>query len=208
MKGLILKDFYVIRDALLIPIMMMIVLGIALSVVRSPWLLILIAGTSFGMMAITTIQSDKTAQWDKFSATLPVSRAQSVSSKYCMYVILSLFGILIGTVICIVASMFKSGFDSSAFVINLYFALILAFLPPSVNIPCSYVLEGEKSIAGLILSYVVTGGAFAGLQKLLAQFMSMEENMLLVHGIVAAVSVAAFLLSWIIFPKWLSRREL
>ncbi|WP_366349468.1 ABC-2 transporter permease [Paenibacillus amylolyticus] len=38
------------------------------------------------MMAVMSIQSDKTAQWDKFCATLPVSRVQSASSKYgCVY---------------------------------------------------------------------------------------------------------------------------
>lgn len=208
MKGLILKDFYAIRDGLLIPLLIMVVIGIALSVLSSPWILIVIAGTSFGMMAVMSIQSDKTAQWDKFCATLPVSRVQIASSKYCMYMLLSLLGIVVASIICVAASIITSGFELSAVYMNVFFALILAFLPASVNIPSSFLLDGEKSIAGIILSYVVTAAAFAGLRKLLGYYMNIEENLLLVYGIVAAFSVVAYLLSWIICPRWLSRKEL
>ncbi|WP_339309558.1 ABC-2 transporter permease [Paenibacillus sp. FSL k6-2145] len=208
MRGLMLKDFYAIKDALLIPLLLMVVIGIVLSVVSSPWLLIVIAGTSFGMMAVMSIQSDKTAQWDKFCATLPVSRIQSASSKYGLYVLLSLFGILIATIICVIASMILSSFELSAVYVNVSFAFILAFLPASVNIPSSFLLDGEKSIAGIILSYVVTALAIAGLRTLLGYYMNIEENLLLLYGVVAAFSVVVYILSWIICPRWLSRKEL
>lgn len=208
MRGLILKDFYIIRDALLLPLLIMAVLGIALSIVSSPWLLIIIAGTSFGMMAVTTIQSDKVAQWDKFSVTLPVSRVQIISSKYCLYLLLSIFGVLVSTIICAVASTINSGFDISTLLMYVYFAMIMTLLPASVNIPCSFLLDGEKSIAGVILSYVVTAGAFTGLRALLSHFMDIDGNSLFVYGIVSAFSVVAYLFSWLISPKILSHKEL
>ena len=84
MKGLLLKDFLIIREGLLIMFFTMVAIGIGMVILVSPWVLTVIAGVSLSMTAVTTIQNDKTTQWDKFSATLPVSRAQIISSKYFM----------------------------------------------------------------------------------------------------------------------------
>lgn len=203
-----LKDFYAIQSALFIPLLIMAVLAIALSIVSSPWLLIVIAGTSFGMMAVMTIQSDKVAQWDKFSATLPVSRVQIISSKYCLYVLLGMSGILVSTIICAVASTIQSGFDITTIAMYVCFAMIITLLPASINIPCSFLLDGEKSIAGVMLSYVVTAGAFAGLRALLTHLMDLDGNSLLLYGVVAAFSVVAYLFSWLISPKILNHKEI
>ena len=95
MKGLLLKDFYIMRDSSLIMVLTMLIVGVALAVLSSPWLLIVVATTSLSMAAVTTISNDKITQWDKFSATLPVSRTQIISSKYYMYALLGIIGIVL-----------------------------------------------------------------------------------------------------------------
>jgi hypothetical protein len=208
MRGLMLKDFYVIRDAFFIPMLMMVVIGAVLSIIASPWTLIVVVGLFFGITGVTTIQSDKSAQWDKFSATLPVSRARIVSSKYCMCALLSLLGIFAAAILCGVVSTINAGFDMYEISTNICLALIFGLLPASVNIPCSFCFDAEKGVVGIMLSYLVTSGAFAGLLLLLSRFMDVKENALTVYGIIAAFSVAAFSLSWIVGPRVLSRKEL
>ena len=63
MKGLLLKDFLIIREGLLIMFFTMVAIGIGMVILVSPWVLTVIAGVSLSMTAVTTIQNDKTTQW-------------------------------------------------------------------------------------------------------------------------------------------------
>lgn len=208
MKGLLLKDYYMMRDSSFIMILIMAILGVVLAVLSSPWYLLVIATSSLSMAAVTTISNDKITQWDKFSSTLPVSRAQIISSKYYMYVFLAILGIVLGAIVSISVLVLKQSFDADSLIMYSCLAIIISLLPGSVNIPLSYLLEAEKSVVALILSYVVTASAFTGLRFLLSYFINMEENMLLVYGIVAVFSVLAYLFSWLLCPKMISRKDM
>lgn len=208
MKGLLLKDFYIMRDSSLIMVLTMVIVGVVLAVLSSPWLLLTVVTTSLSMAAATTISNDKITQWDKFSATFPVSRKQIISSKYYMYVLLGILGIVLGAIISISVSVLNHSFDVNSLLMYSCLAIIISLLPGSVNIPLSYLLDAEKSIVGLILSYMVAAGAFTGLRFLLSRFIDMEENMLPVYVTVAAFSVAAYLFSWMTCPKMISCKDM
>ena len=129
MKGLLLKDFLIIREGLLIMFFTMVAIGIGMVILVSPWVLTVIAGVSLSMTAVTTIQNDKTTQWDKFSATLPVSRAQIISSKYFMYLLLGLVGIALGILFSVVVSIWKQDFDGEQLLLYLSVAVMMSFYP-------------------------------------------------------------------------------
>ncbi len=84
----------------------------------------------------------------------------------------------------------------------------MSLLPGSISIPCAFIFDEEKSIMGSILSYVVTSGLFAGLVFLLNQFMDLMKNITVICGLVAVFSVVVFILSWLICPKKLSKRDI
>lgn len=208
MKGLLVKEFYVICDSLLTLLVIFIAIGVGLAFLISPSVLITIAATTLSMQAITTIQNDKSTQWNRFSATLPVSRVQVVESKYLIYLLLSITGIALGVIVCFIASLFKQSFDINELLIYFCLAIIISLLPGSISIPCAFVFDQEKSIMGTVLSYIVTSGLFAGLIFLLKQFMDPMENILAICGITAAFSVVVFNLSWLLCPKRLSKRDI
>lgn len=208
MKGLLLKDFYIIRDSAPIMVLTMVIIGVALAVLSSPWLLVAVVAASLSTAAVTTISNDKITHWDQFSATLPVSRKQIISSKYCMYLLLGLVGMLLGAIISITMSVMNHDFEISALILHVCLGIILSLLPGSINIPLSYLLDAEKGIVGLMLSYVLTAGALAGVSILLSRLMNMEESMLLLYGIVAAFSIVAYLISWRIVPNIMSRKDM
>ena len=208
MKGLLVKEFYVIRDSLLTLLVIFIAIGVGLAFLISPCVLITIAAITLSMQAITTIQNDKSTQWNRFSATLPVSRVQVVESKYLIYLLLSITGIALGVIICFIASLLKQSFDINELLIYFCLAIIISLLPGSISIPCAFVFDQEKSIMGTVLSYIVTSGLFAGLIFLLKQLMDPMENILAIYGITAAFSVVVFTLSWLLCPKRLSKRDI
>lgn len=208
MKGLLIKDFYVIRDSLFTLLVIFIAIGVGLAFLISPFVLITIAAITLSMQTVTTIQNDKSTQWDRFSATLPISRAQIVESKYLIYLLLSMTGVALGVIVCLIASLFRQGFDINELLIYFCFAMIVSLLSGSISIPCAFILDEEKSIMGTVLSYIVTAGLFAGLIFLLKQSMDLKENIVTVCGITAAFSVVVFALSWLLCPKRLSKRDL
>lgn len=208
MKGLMLKDIYVIKDGLLIPVLILVLLGTVLSVLSSPWVLIVVAACSLAMQTTMTIPTDKLSQWYKFSVTLPVSRVQFIRSKYVMYAIFGVLGLLIVGAITVAVTMIMGDFKIETLLTFACMAVSMLLLPGSVNIPLAFRLNEEQSIVGIVISYVVAAGLFMGVRFILGRFMNMNENTLLTYGIVAGFSVVVYLISWVFSPKIVSRSDL
>lgn len=208
MKGLLLKDFYIIREGFFILILVFIAVGGGLAFLISPWVLIIIAATTLSMQATTTIHNDKATQWNKVSVTLPVSRSQIVKSKYLEYLLLCIIGIVLGAIVSTVASLFRQSFDINNLFVYSGIAILVSLLSGSVGIPCAFFLNEDKSIFGVILSYFVTAGLFVGLVAILKQFMNIQGNLFMICGIAATFSIAAFALSWLICPKRIAHMDI
>lgn len=208
MKGLLLKDFYIIQDSLVMLFVIFIATGIGLSFLISPWVLIAIAANTLSMTAITTIQNDKSTQWNKFSATLPVSRIQIISSKYFLYLFLCIIGVVLGLIFSASASILKGNFDINSMLLHFFLAVTISLMSGSTSIPFSFLLEEEKITVGLILSYIVTAVLLIGSTSILSRFVNTEENMNLIYGITTVFSVMAYLFSWRVCPKRLCSRDI
>ena len=73
MKGLLLKDYYLIGSVLWILLAAMAVIGIAMAVLTSAWALVVIATVMLGMVSVSTINMDKASGWYKVSRVMPVA---------------------------------------------------------------------------------------------------------------------------------------
>ena len=96
MKGLLLKDYYLIGSVLWILLAAMAVIGIAMAVLTSAWALVVIATVMLGMVSVSTINMDKASGWYKVSLVMPVARQAVVDSKYLLYLLLSGVGLFAG----------------------------------------------------------------------------------------------------------------
>lgn len=208
MKGLMIKDLYVIKDGLLIPILILALLGTVLSVLSSPWVLIIVVACSLAMQTTMTIPTDKLSQWYKFLVTLPVSRVQFIRSKYVMYAMFGVLGLLLGGAITVAVTMIMGDFQMETLLTFACMAVSMLLLPGSVNIPLAFLLNEEQSIVGIVISYVVAAGLFMGITFVLGHFMDMSENTLLTHGIVAGLGIVVYFVSWVFAPKLVSRGDL
>ena len=189
-------------------ILVFIAVGGGLAFLISPWVLIIITATTLSMQATTTIHNDKATQWNKFSVTLPVSRTQITTSKYLEYLLLCVAGIVLGGIVSLFACIFKQSFDIHDLFIYSSIAIVISLLPGSINIPCAFSLDENKSTVGLILAYITTAGLLIGLLAILKQFMNIRENMFAICGIAAAFSIAVFILSWLICPKQMAHMDI
>ena len=208
MKGLLLKDFYVIHSGLLILLLTFVFVGAAMSFVISPWVLVVIFTVTLSFQSAVTVQTDKSSQWDRFSVTLPVSRKQTIASKYIMYLLLSLAGLATGTVISVVCAWFQQGFDAESLLQYSSLAIIVSLLPGSISIPCSFLLDEEKSMVGMILAYMITSGIIVAVILVFSKYMNLQENVGMVIGILAVISVVLYVISWLVCPPRICKKDM
>lgn len=208
MKGLLLKDFYIIRSGLLILLLTFIFVGAGMSFVISPWVLLVIFTVTLSFQSAVTVQTNKSSQWDRFSATLPISRKQTISSKYIMYLLLSLAGLGIGAAISIICALFQSSFDTDSLLIYSSLAVTVSILPGSISIPCSFWLDEEKSMIGTILAYMATSGIIVAVALTFNKYMNLKENIGMVIGILAIISIIFYAISWLVCPAYICKKDI
>ena len=162
MKGLLLKDYYLIGSVLWILLAAMAVIGIAMAVLTSAWALVVIATVMLGMVSVSTINMDKASGWYKVSRVMPVARQAVVDSKYLLYLLLSGVGLLLGMVLGMVASLIQGGQSGEEALLYLTISVAMALLAGSVTLPCSFLFSEEKNVLAIFLAYPAAAGIFAG----------------------------------------------
>ena len=200
MKGLLLKDYYLIRSILYIIFVVFAVIGIGMSFLTSTWVLTVIATVMLGMISVTTINMDKSSGWRKVSAVLPVSRAAFVDSKYVLYLLLSGIGLLLGIVLSAIVSMFRGQLDYNFMLLFISISIAMALLSGSMTIPFAFLFSEEKSMLGLIIAYPLSALVFVGAALLI-------DNELIACSLVAIAGMVLYTASWIISRKRIANRD-
>lgn len=200
MKGLLLKDFYIIRSILAILAVVFIVIGASLSYLADPWVLTVLATVMLGMNVTSTINVDKSSGCLKTIITTPVSRKSYISSKYIMYLLLSIVGLVFGVVFGAIANlMIGGGTEMMGLFVSV--SLTMALLSGSVILPFYIMLDESKSVIGTILAYPVSAGIFIALILLLGHTISTLV-------ITVFVALCLFVMSWYLSTRILAQKDI
>ena len=197
MKGLLLKDYYIIKSSLLILAVVFVIIGASLSYLSTPWVLTVLATVLLGMIVATTITMDKTSGWIK---TTKISRGAYADSKYISYLGLSLIGLVFGIIFGYIASTVV-GKNNDGAMVFVCVSVAMALLAGGIILPFYFLADETKSILGSIIAYPVSAGVFIGLFFLLGNHLS-------TYVIILVVSLAAFIVSWVLTKKVLLVKDL
>ncbi len=200
MKGLLLKDFYIIRSILAILAVVFIVIGASLSYLANPWVLTVLATVMLGMNVTSTINVDKSSGCLKTIITTPVSRKSYISSKYIMYLLLSSVGLVFGVVFGAIANLIIGG-GTEMMGLFVSISLTMALLSGSVILPFYIMLDESKSVIGTILAYPVSAGIFIALILLLGHTISTLV-------ITVFVALCLFVISWYLSTRILAQKDI
>lgn len=203
MKGLLLKDFYLVRATLAIILVTYAVIGIGMSIMSDPWITVVIGAVMFGIMSASTINMDKQYGWNKFEVTLPVSKARIVDSKYLLYLLFSVLGFVVGVALSLIICAVKPDLMPADEMIRLYLSIAaaMALFAGGVQIPGNFLLSAEKAMITLIVAYPLLTGIFVAVARL-------TEDMILTCNIVLALAVVVFAASWLISRKLIAARDI
>lgn len=207
MKGLLLKDFYMMkkycRAYLLITVLLIAVSFFAeenLFMTFYPCLLC-------GMIPVNLLAYDERSHWMEFCGTLPYTRAQIVSGKYLIGLLTQVtLLLLIG-----IAQGIRMAMDG-AFVLQDYAVLMLLMLcvstiASSMTLPFTFKLGVEK---GRIAYYVMIGIVCAAIATASIAFKRQLHNEIRVElplVAVAVICVALYALSWYLSVVFYQKRE-
>lgn len=207
MKGLLLKDFYMMkkycRAYLLITVLLIAVSFFAeenLFMTFYPCLLC-------GMIPVNLLAYDERSHWMEFCGTLPYTRAQIVSGKYLIGLLTQVtLLLLIG-----IAQGIRMAMDG-AFVLQDYAVLMLLMLcvstiASSMTLPFTFKLGVEK---GRIAYYVMIGIVCAAIATASIVFKRQLHNEIRVElplVAVAVICVALYALSWYLSVVFYQKRE-
>lgn len=207
MKGLLLKDFYMVtkycRGYLLIAAVFIAVSVIDIGISTFSAVLCLIAG----ILPVTLMAYDERSRWTEYSGTLPYSKAQIVSSKY-------LIGLLAQITVIVFTVLIKSvvkGFDNILFELAvLAYGFVISCAMAAVVLPFMFWLGVEKGrIAYYITMVTVFACVFAiadfygeeGFSSLLGDATSVTL------AIIPLAAIALYAVSWCISIALYKKRE-
>lgn len=203
MRGLLLKDFYLMRAGAAAMIVTFIIVGVGITFLIDPWLVSLISSVIFGMLSASTIGVDKQCGWNKLAATLPVSRATVIDSKFLAYLLCSAVGFGLGVVLCLVIATVRPELLTSPEMIRIQLSLAaaMAVFGGALIIPSGFLLSVEKSLISSMVTYPIIAGIFIAVA-------SLTDDRILACNILLAVSVIVFAASWLASRKLIAKRDI
>ncbi|MCC0666115.1 ABC-2 transporter permease [Clostridioides sp. ZZV15-6597] len=201
MKGLLLKDYYIIKSSIITLLITFAVIGFGVSFFATPQVLIVIATTVLGMSVATIINIDKKCGWLKTAVTFPTPKRTIISSKYLMYVLLCLLGIVFGIIFSTMVSFVINDMNFSFLPLFTCLSIVMTFFSGGIMLPCFYLLDEEKSVVGAIIAYPLAAGFVFGMSKLI-------DNGTLSMAISILVSIIIFIISWCLICKHVSTKDI
>ncbi len=208
MKGLLLKDLYMIRHyykSYLLIAVVFLILSVSdtgnLFFAFYPCLLC-------GMIPVNLLGYDARSRFTQFSATLPVTRAQFVSAKYLLglcaqFIVLIVIGITQGIKMSVCGY-----FTVGEFTANMLSVLIISLLSAALPLPFIFKFGVEKGR----VAYYVTIGFVCTSSVLFARFfkggLSGRVPASTVFTVLFISAVGLYALSWYLSVIFFKKREL
>ena len=201
MKGLLLKDYFVIKSSMIILLIGFVVFGFGVSFYAPPYVLMLIGSIILGQFVTSTIYSDRKCGWLKSSITFPISKKTHVSSKYIMYALLCLLGIGVGLILSITITSIRNQIDTYSLLLFTCMTITMIFMAGAIVIPCYYFIKEELSGAIGILAYGISGAFFFGMMKLI-------ENHVFAFAISIFIAILLFVISWYVLCERIINKDI
>lgn len=200
MKALLLKEFYVASKTCR-SILLVIVAFFALSFFgNDSQFFILYPLMMVSLVPVTLLSYDERDGWDKYSLTLPCTRAQLVSAKYLIGLIFGGVVFLLVELLLLIGLSMGGNFD---FLSMSSVLLLMGLLGPSILMPFVFKFGSEK---GRIAYYFVLALLFAVIAFLIG--MGFYEYLNGFSWLVIAAAVLLYLGSWRLSILFYEKREL
>lgn len=209
MKGLFLKDCYMIKKYCRAVFFLMLVF-LAVSAAGDDNLFFTIYPMMVASIIPTTLLSyDEKSGWNVYSGTFPYSRAQLVSVKYLMATALIAGVWMIAAAIQGIRTAAGVGLAWEELSWTLSILLLLGLISTSVILPIMFKYGVEKGRMAYYIMIAVTCGAGVAFPRIIEKInLSVNVQGYLIPILLAAAGIVLFCISWIVSIKIYEKREI
>ena len=210
MIGLLLKDFYTLRQYLKTMAFMFVFFALISSGLDNPaaffeGFIILMSM----MMTITTFSYDALAKWDRYALSMPVTRKEIVAAKYLISVILGLGGAIIAFLISLAVLKFKpvEGFGLTEHLYSTLGIIGIALCFSAILLPLIFKFGVEKCRFLLMAIFAVPAAVMVALSKM-GVSMPSESSLIAFIKLFPVLVILFYLLSFSISVRIFSAKEM
>lgn len=162
MRGLILKDFYNMKDNIGATFITAICIGLLLMVNGNPSMFVLAVTLASGSIASSCVKMYETAGWGKYEVTMPVRRSTIIIEKYVLLLILTLAGTVFGTIVSYAAGTIMGTLDISKLLLYILCGFAISMISGSLIIFCIFKFGLIKADLFIAICYIVPVALFIG----------------------------------------------
>ncbi len=207
MKGLLIKDWYLIKKLCRMVILMDVILAAFSLIDLRNQFFSYYCCLMTGITPITLIAYDEQAKWDVYAGTLPYTRAQLVSVKYLVSLLASAFILLLLAVPQALMRVSKGSFVPVEYFS--YFAVLASFclFLPALALPLVFRFGSEK---GRLVNMLMVGAA-CGISVFFATsgvFSHFTFDASLLSVLFLVIAALLYLASWRLSIRLYTKREL
>ncbi len=210
MKGLLLKEFFMLKQRVVMFILFIVIFcGFGLA---GNCGVLSMMSAFFGMFLFGHLNYDEQSKWHIYSIAMPYGRKTIVSSKYVAMIMSIIFSTVLTVVTLAAAAAFgKIEFSTELFITYAVTSLVIGMLYPSLILPVAFKFNSEKSRMFMISVSAIMGGLLGVCMssnfttKVLAKI---SEYSNILPYIFLAFAVVLFALSWWLSVKIYEKRDL
>lgn len=207
MKGLILKDFYMIK-AYCRTIIFAAAVFFAVSLWNDENLFFVVYPWMFcGMIPVSLLAYDEKSHFMQYGATLPCTKTQIVTAKYLVGLLVQIIVLVIVGVAQGIKMGISGNFQIDEFAVIMLTLLMVSTLVTSIPLPFIYKFGVEK---GRIVYYVILGfvcAACAIFSGKLTTYIFTNGSMKVLFVLIGIGGVVLYFLSWYLSVVFFKKRE-
>lgn len=196
MRGLIMKDAYVLIKQMKIFAVLMLILAVIPNTFTRGFAIMYAS-----MLPITALSFDEQAKWDYYAAMMPYRKKDLALSKYMVGLLFTLIVVVVGVLSVLVTAAVKNQ-PPELMKMYLQGVLILtsaAVILMAINLPIIFKMGAERGRLVYMAITVLVAVTVVGSVEMNGSFWNLDENLLLLLFIAAAV--VSLLISMVVSVK-------
>lgn len=205
MKGLLLKDFYMMKQYCRAFLLIAVVFIAASLFSGNKMFFMLYPCLLAGLIPVTLYSYDEREKWCVYSATLPYTATQLVSAKYVFGLLLSMVSLVVVTITQMLKLAEAQAFTWESLLGLLAGTAALGLLTPSILLPLLFKLGAEKGRIAYFIVIIVICGVGGSLQMVEGEIAM--ENSMLVYALTGVGILAWYALSWRLSVSFYRKRQ-
>ena len=214
MKGLLLKDLYILKHAYFKNLTLVLVISTALGLAMKLSFFFNIMGWMFGFYVVGLLSLDKASNWDFYASALPLSKPQLVGEKFILLLLCALAGFAYGMVMSPLIQ-WRMGTPITESLLVALIVTLVVLLYFGIMMPFVYKFGVEKGRTGMLLAIAAFGGIIMFLgstgrlsdETPIAAFSWMDENPLPTIALLSAAAIVVYAVCWIVSVAIYNKKE-